>query len=585
MSDFFCKSGSGVTAFSTSQLYATGDRVVPTYADATTNVDVARTAVWECTTGGTTNGAMSWPASATYDSTTATQNGVVFTARKPGYSSGSTVNWTFATPHIKYLLLAMNTESPAGRGLISDGHAESLGAAVNSSEVIVGTLTNPAKFYCVDDSVTSNFTVATTASLATTTSGAILFGGCYECYGLNLSAGTGGSSGSVQFHNTNTNSGYARWESAEIRLTNTSTGGTIHTGTSQARQRTRWVNCTVYFSGTGQDFNVRGDFEWEGGGVTSGSSTPVALFLFGASAGIAGRVSVKNVDFSNFANTFTLVDPSSATTIGTVTLENCKFPSGWDITSSLVTGGAITQPGFRVELVNCDAGDTNYRTAIEDYTGSIRDSTTVVATGGATDGTTLKSFKMVTTSQAGTGRWNGLETNPISIWNETIGSGQTATFELIADVGSLLTNAEFYTRLDYLGTSGFPLGLSVSNIPATPLTTAANLTASTKAWDSQASARANSTAYALGDALKVASNSGRVFFCTTAGTTNGSEPVGYASAVDGGSVTDGTAVFRAGMRMKVALTFTAEEKGPVSWKHVLNKASTTAYVDRDVTLS
>lgn len=58
-------------------------------------------------------------------------------------------------------------------------------------------------------------------------------------------------------------------------------------------------------------------------------------------------------------------------------------------------------------------------------------------------------------------------------------------------------------------------------------------------------ARPNSTVVGLGYGIAVASNIGLDFICTTAGTTAGSEPAGYASAINGGTVTDGTAVFTA----------------------------------------
>jgi hypothetical protein len=582
VSDFFCFSGSGVTTFATGA-YGLGDRMVPAYgsADTSTNVDVARTAVWECTTAGTTNATPTWPASFDYDVDTVTQNGVVFTPRKPGYSSGSTVDWTFATPFLRYLQLAMATETPNGRGLVSDSHAET--SALTLAAVPLGTLTNPAVIQCVGDNVTSNFVNASTAVVTTTSTGTIQLDGHLEIYGVNLHAGTGSATLTLTMQTTTAQSGYTRLENLAIRLITTGSNATISTNTTQSRQRVRWVNCTVSFGGSGQEITVRGVVEWIGGSFVSGTATPATLFLFGTTAGMAGTVYVRDVDFNNLSNTFILVSPTTQS-FGSLTLENCKMPSGWNIDTNLVDG-TITQPGFRVELVNCDVGDTNYRTVIEDCYGSIRDSTTVVATGGATDGTTLKSFRMSTSSQAGQGRWNGLETNPISIWNETVGSAQTATFELVSNTAALLTNAEFYTLMDYLGTSGFPLGTATGSYPATPLTTATNLTTSTKAWDTGATARANSTAYSLGDVIKLATNTDRIFFCTTAGTSNGSEPAGYASAVDGDSVTDGTAVFRAGFRQKVAIAFTAQEKGPVTWRHVLNKASTTVYVDRDVTLS
>lgn len=59
-------------------------------------------------------------------------------------------------------------------------------------------------------------------------------------------------------------------------------------------------------------------------------------------------------------------------------------------------------------------------------------------------------------------------------------------------------------------------------------------------------ARANSTAYSLGDIRIPAAGANHLMFeCTTAGTSAGSEPAGLLTAVNGGTVTDGTVVWTA----------------------------------------
>jgi hypothetical protein len=57
-------------------------------------------------------------------------------------------------------------------------------------------------------------------------------------------------------------------------------------------------------------------------------------------------------------------------------------------------------------------------------------------------------------------------------------------------------------------------------------------------------ARANSTAYSLNDVihLTAASGAAKLYYCTTAGTSNGSQPGTYLGA-SGEAITDGTAVF------------------------------------------
>ncbi|MFN0122396.1 MAG: hypothetical protein ACKV2V_18025, partial [Blastocatellia bacterium] len=80
----------------------------------------------------------------------------------------------------------------------------------------------------------------------------------------------------------------------------------------------------------------------------------------------------------------------------------------------------------------------------------------------------------------------------------------------------------------------------------------------------------------------------RVFFCTaiTTGVLAGSEPAGYATAVDGGSVTDGGATFRAGWRflLEVPLNDPAPQlTGPI-YTHIHSAlVSRTIYVDTKIT--
>lgn len=91
-------SGSGVTHRANSTAYSLGARMQLLPTDTSTNYLVARMYVWECTTAGTSGAAVpAWSASYTPDSSTVTDGTVTWTCRNPGYSSGSTVDWTFAS--------------------------------------------------------------------------------------------------------------------------------------------------------------------------------------------------------------------------------------------------------------------------------------------------------------------------------------------------------------------------------------------------------------------------------------------------------------------------------------------------------
>ena len=98
-------------------------------------------------------------------------------------------------------------------------------------------------------------------------------------------------------------------------------------------------------------------------------------------------------------------------------------------------------------------------------------------------------------------------------------------------------------------------------------------------------ARANPTVYATTELIKVASNPGRVFICTVAGTSAGSEPAGYATAVDGDLITDNTATFQAMWRAKAAVTVTPQEKGYLHARIMSAKSNFIIYVDPLLTVS
>ena len=145
---------------------------------------------------------------------------------------------------------------------------------------------------------------------------------------------------------------------------------------------------------------------------------------------------------------------------------------------------------------------------------------------------------------------------------------------------AVLKDDEIWLEVEYLGTSGFPLALFTDDAKTTVLATAANQTAdSAQDWDDGATARANSTAYSLGDIRRAATPNGRVFVVTTAGTSAGSEPGGFGTANDGDSVTDNTVTWRCMRREKLSVTVTVNEIGPVrAWVRV-GKASLACWVD------
>jgi len=261
---------------------------------------------------------------------------------------------------------------------------------------------------------------------------------------------------------------------------------------------------------------------------------------------------------------------------------DCKLNGSVTIAATAGTRGVVT------DAVRCSSDSKAYSQRRYSYQGTLAEESTIIRTGGASDGTTGISWNLTTNANT---KWiYPLEAFPTVIWNPTTGSNVTVTLCGIWNAAAVPNNDDIWIDVEFLGDSTpTPLGKYKLGSKTSLVGSNAALTAdSTSAWDSLATARANTHAYSLGDAIAVSSNSGRLFFCTTAGTSSGSLPVGYASAVDGGSVTDGTAVFRAGCRFKLTVTMSSPQPQLAGYLQAIVRAakiSSTFYVDPQIALS
>ena len=178
------------------------------------------------------------------------------------------------------------------------------------------------------------------------------------------------------------------------------------------------------------------------------------------------------------------------------------------------------------------------------------------------------------------------ESFPLACWNAATGTNFTVAVCGIANMAALPNNDGIWIDAYYLGTAAAPLGVFATETKANVLAANAAVAADTSAWDSHATARANSHTNNVGDVIAVSTNPGRVFFCTTAGTTASAVPGGYATAVDGGSVTDGTAVFRTGVRFQLSVVLSSPQPQMAGYIRATVKAalpSTTFLIDPLIT--
>lgn len=360
---------------------------------------------------------------------------------------------------------------------LSQSHAEAPGGTITFAGA--GTNANPIKVICGNDAAEPPTAVAATATV--TSVGAMSLNGALYWYGTTFVSSTsivlnGATANNAQFY-----------ENCSFQTTSTSSTGFIQTAVNQNNTyRTTLRNCTLKFAHANNYFSNYGDTVIEGGSALSGTSTPTSIFRFAGDRSHSNLI-VSGFDFSSLASTVILGNTTSSVSSGKMVFRDCKLPASWS--GSLVASGLVGL-GQRYEMHNCDSADTNYRLWVEDYCGSIKSETTIVRTGGASDGTTGLSWKMVTSSTASY-PIQRLESPEIHVWNSTL-SSITVTCEFVHDTnvaggqgagtGSRFQDNEIWLEVMYLGTSGYPLGTWTSDCKADILATAADQTDSSETW-------------------------------------------------------------------------------------------------------
>jgi hypothetical protein len=301
-------------------------------------------------------------------------------------------------------------------------------------------------------------------------------------YGLTIVAGSG-SNPSAIISMGGSSAFYQQYESCKFQL-----GGTgVSTGVIRALASggngavTIWRNCEVKFALAGQGINaVNGFWHWNGGGITSGGTSPTNLITsisLGAAAG-GVRILIENCDFSNGSSTMNLIG-AQVPFAATVTFRNCKLPGSW--TGAVCTAFASSAQG-RVEVFNCTstAASNNYTLKIIDGNGNIDTETTLVKTGGASDGTTQISWKLVTPATVSY-PCAALFTPEILFWNEQTGVAKTVTVDILRDSASNLTNAEVWLEVNYPNSASLPTSALITG-RVDVLTAASDNSASGSSW-------------------------------------------------------------------------------------------------------
>jgi hypothetical protein len=386
---------------------------------------------------------------------------------------------------------------------VADDHAES--TVGNITVGTAGSETSPCFTYCVrrtGGSVPPVSADLRTGATITASQYFILSGAQYNYfYGLTFAGGYGLLMG---------HTGVGYYERCHFKID--SALGDLSIYQAAYANTATWENCTVQFGATNDKIVIGGNFVWRNtANAIQGAVIPASALL--TTLDEKGKLVIEGVDFSALGSGTKLFQTASTTR--TVLINDCKIGSGVTIADTPAIVGADTL------AIRVDSGDTNYRSEKHSYSGSLTTETTIVRTGGASDGTTPIAWKVVTT--ANSERIYPFEAFPISVWNETVGSSVTVTVECR---GAAIPNLdEMWMDVEFLGTSGYPLGNFSTTGHADLLATGTANTSSSETW--------------------------------------------------GGS----TASF------KLVKAITPQEKGPITVYVKVAKASSTYYIDPKVTLS
>jgi hypothetical protein len=122
--------------------------------------------------------------------------------------------------------------------------------------------------------------------------------------------------------------------------------------------------------------------------------------------------------------------------------------------------------------------------------------TTIVRSGGASDGINPLSWRMVANATAKVFPVLPMVSGEFAIWNDTTGSARTVTVEFLHDSATGLKDNELWLELDYYGASGNPKGTLATSAPNV-LASGSTLASSSATWTTTGMANPNAQKVAV----------------------------------------------------------------------------------------
>jgi hypothetical protein len=367
------------------------------------------------------------------------------------------------------LSAALTAKAAGDNFWVAHDHAESSASPNLQSNA---TASAPCTVICVNRAgtvppVSADYRTTATITASGGTDMRVGFGADYIFYrGITFIVGaaniTVGASASLQ--------GY--FQSCTFKCTASGRASFLNIGTGVGAH-VIWDNTGVDVAGTDVAVTVASGAHllWKNTATPVATTFPNRLIYSNTGSAVLDGVDLSAAGFSgNYIGQFSTYGD------GTITLKNCKTHSGLLQT--------LTDPGINgaaFYVINSDSSGTNYRNEKKTYQGSQVPETTIVRTGGASDGTTPVSTKIVTGADAK--YLFPFEAEPLTVFNPTTASNVTVTVYGIWGGGAVPNNDDIWIEVVYMGSSGSPIStLNISNAKADFLATATAQASDSSTW-------------------------------------------------------------------------------------------------------
>lgn len=417
------------------------------------------------------------------------------------------------------LTTAFATEVAGDTLYVAHDHAETTVGSITLTSS--GTVANPTKIICVNRAGSVPPVSAdrrATAQVTGTGTCIIALTGVAHYDGIIFTAGNS-TGGTVGIQPASATGNWHRFDNCSLRLlaSGASVNGINFGGSGGAGgQYNDLNNTTVSFNNAAQTINIFGIVRWRNTPSALLGTIPTILFTPVSVRG--ALLECMGVDLSAAGSGKTLVGAINSTHANIFSFIDCKLNAA--VTKSAVP---LAYGATEVDFIRSGATGVNYAVFRHRISGTLSEETTIVRTGGASDGTTSLAWKIDTTANCTYSM--PFECPPIAIWNDTTGTAVTATVEGIWGGGAVPNDDDIWLEVEYLGDSSSPQGSFVNDGKANLIVTAAGQTSSSETW--------------------------------------------------GGSTT----------KFKLGVTFTPQQKGWIYARVKCAKASSTFYIDPLVTLT